>query len=92
MSCPTSFTVAVVRFVTVTVHTSWICHALLAVVPLVSQPAPALPGLEAGAVLRATVRCTLGLVAEYPSPALITDTLQWFIAAPILAAWQCTTL
>ena len=75
MPRPAVLTVAVIRLLAITINTAWVSHALPAVLPLVPQPAPALPGLEAGTKLFAAVRYAHRLVAEDPCPTLVTDAL-----------------
>jgi len=90
--CPPRLAVTVVWLATVPVHTPGVHHALPAVLPLVPQPAPALPRVVAGPVLPAAVLCTHRLVAEYPCPALVTHALQGLGAAPVLTPGQGAAL
>ena len=92
MTCPPRLAVTVVWFRTITVHTPRVGHALPAVLPLVPQPAPALPRVVAGPVLPAAVVSTHRLVTEYPFPALVTHALQWLGAPPVLAPGQGAAL
>ena len=75
MASPAILAVTVIWLQAITINTSWVGHTLPTVLPLVPQPAPALPWSVAGTKVLAAVRRAHWLVAEDPCPALLTDAL-----------------